>query len=344
MRHLRAQLVLGLARRCGIRRQRGAGPGDGDSARADPRSVTPDELIYRWAAEHHSIITREVARRAGLSDRQIRLRVAGGRWRPIRHGVWSPAGVGPSPMQDLASAVLGIPAAASHLSASWLHGLIEDPPRRHEVTVDRLTGHRDASARLHRTDDLLRRDTQTVQGLRTTNVVRTCVDLGARMDVNELERLIERARHRRLVHLDPLVVRFLQLARPGRDGIATVRQVLLRMDPTLEPAESDLETLLVQVLRDHGVELPVRQHPVTIDGRDFRIDVCYPDLRIAIESDGFTDHGLRAMFESDRERQNLLTLDGWRVLRFTWRQICGEPDWVAAQVRRALERARASAA
>lgn len=245
-------------------------------------------------------------------------------------------------MQDLAAAVHGIPAVASHLSAGWLLGLAEEPPKRPEVTADRSTGHRDDSARLHRTDDLLRRDTMTVQGLRTTNAIRTCIDLGARMPADELERVIERARHQRLVHLDPLIVRFLQLARPGRDGIVSVRQVLLRLDPTLEPAESDLETLLMQVLRDHGVELPVRQHPVRIDGRDFRIDVCYPELRLAIESDGFHDHGTRAMFESDRERQNLLMLDGWTVLRFTWRQICGQPAWVAEQVERGLQRARAA--
>ena len=60
---------------------------------------------------------------------------------------------------------------------------------------------------------------------------------------DELERVIERARHQRLVHLDPLIVRFLQLARPGRDGIVTVRQVLLRLDPTLEPAETSVSIL-----------------------------------------------------------------------------------------------------
>jgi very-short-patch-repair endonuclease len=29
-------------------------------------------------------------------------------------------------------------------------------------------------------------------------------------------------------------------------------------------------------------------------------------------------------------------LDGWRVLRFTWRQICRDPDGAAEQVRLAL--------
>jgi hypothetical protein len=58
--------------------------------------------------------------------------------------------------------------------------------------------------------------------------------------------------------------------------------------------------------------------------------------RLVIEGDGFGVHGGREAFESDRERQNLLVLDGWRILRFTWRQIVREPAWVAAQIRAAL--------
>ena len=116
---------------------------------------------------------------------------------------------------------------------------------------------------------------------------------------------------------------------------------LQRLDPDLEPAESDLETLLLQILREHGLPPPVRQHAVVVDGRRFRIDMAYPRLCLAIESDGFTDHGLRSAFENDRERQNLLMLAGWRVLRFTWRQICAQPSWVAEQVSRALDGAAA---
>ncbi len=295
-----------------------------------------DARAAAWAAQHHSLISREAARRAGLSDKQIRTRVRSGRWTQLRPGVYAPSGIVETPTVELAAATLALGVPASHRSAAWLHGLLDGPPPRPELTGPSRIGHRAAGIRLHRTDDLAPRDVVSVDSIRCTTAIRTCIDLGARLGEDELEAVIERARHRRLVHLDPLVVRFLQLARPGRNGIATVRAVLRRLDPALEPAESDLETLLIQILRRHGLEPPVRQHVVSIGGRSFRIDLCYPDHRLAIESDGFTDHGLRSAFEDDRARQNLLVLAGWRVLRFTWRQICARPDWVADQVRLAL--------
>ncbi len=161
---------------------------------------------------------------------------------------------------------------------------------------------------------------------------------GARLDADALEALVHTAIRLRLTHPDHLITRFLQVARRGRVGCATTRQVLKRIDPTLEPAESDLETLLIQVLRRFGVPLPVRQFPVLVDGRQYRLDFAFPDLMVAIESDGFAAHGDRSSFEQDRARQNRLVLQGWRILRFTWRQICGRPEWVAGQVRAAIDR------
>lgn len=172
-----------------------------------------------------------------------RHRVRTGRWSELRPGVWTPSGTAATARQDLAALTLSVPATASHLSSAWLHGELERPPGLHEITTSLDRGHHTRRARVHRTDDLARSDTQTVDGILCTNAIRTCIDLGARFDADELERFVERARHRRLIHMDPLIPRFLQLARPGRDGIATVRSVLQRLDPALEPAESDLETL-----------------------------------------------------------------------------------------------------
>ena len=49
------------------------------------------------------------------------------------------------------------------------------------------------------------------------------------------------------------------------------------------------------------------------------------------------------MFESDRKRQNLLVLHGWRVLRITWAMITDEPDLVIALVREAMAQSAAAA-
>lgn len=48
------------------------------------------------------------------------------------------------------------------------------------------------------------------------------------------------------------------------------------------------------------------------------MDFAYPDLRLAIEVDGFNSHGTQAPWQDDLDRQNDLVIAGLRVLRFTW--------------------------
>lgn len=77
------------------------------------------------------------------------------------------------------------------------------------------------------------------------------------------------------------------------------------------------------------------QHPV---GR-YEIDFAYPELRIAIEVDGYGPHSSRAAFQSDRVRQNDLVGLGWMVLRFTWADVVRRPERVARQIAQAIGRA-----
>lgn len=114
--------------------------------------------------------------------------------------------------------------------------------------------------------------------------------------------------------------------------------MLSTLDPRLELAESDLETLLCVLIERAGLPAPVLQHRVVVGGRRFRIDVAYPEQRVAIEGDGFEFHTDHDVFELDRVRQNALVLEGWRVLRFTWRHVCCEQQWVAQQICAALAR------
>jgi very-short-patch-repair endonuclease len=69
---------------------------------------------------------------------------------------------------------------------------------------------------------------------------------------------------------------------------------------------------------------------------DFLVDFLWPDSRLIVEVDGYEFHGARASFESDRARDAELTLQGYRVLRFTYRQVTREPTRVAVTVRRLL--------
>jgi very-short-patch-repair endonuclease len=55
-----------------------------------------------------------------------------------------------------------------------------------------------------------------------------------------------------------------------------------------------------------------------------------------VEVDSIRHHGTRAAFERDRRRDQRLTVAGWRVVRFTWRQIADEPAVVVATLRSLL--------
>lgn len=59
-----------------------------------------------------------------------------------------------------------------------------------------------------------------------------------------------------------------------------------------------------------------------VPGRRFRIDVAFPSHKLATELDGWEWHGKhKGDFQRDRERQNLLSIQGWTILRFTAKDV-----------------------
>jgi len=295
----------------------------------------------RRAARRHGVFSRSDALAAGMTSRQIDHRLATGRWQRLSSGLYLTTGTPHTELARMCWATLATGGAASHRSAAWMLGLGPRTPQL-EITTPLTRGHHHARIRLHRTSDLRPDHVTQVNGIDCTNAARTCIDMGARLPEEALERLIDKAVHERLTTIEEVVRTFLHLARRGRDGIATARAVLVELNPDLAAVESDLETLFVRLLRHADLPEPERQVGVTAGNQVFRLDFAYVDRRIAIECDGFATHGTRAAFEGDRQRQNLLVLDGWTVLRFTWRQIVSRPDEVVALVRAALARPKPS--
>lgn len=62
------------------------------------------------------------------------------------------------------------------------------------------------------------------------------------------------------------------------------------------------------------------------------VDFVWRPQRLVVEIDGFAYHGSRPAFEKDHRRDARLVVAGYRVLRFTWRQIVDEVERVAADV------------
>jgi very-short-patch-repair endonuclease len=119
----------------------------------------------------------------------------------------------------------------------------------------------------------------------------------------------------------------------GRKGNRTKRQLLL--DSRAEPW-SEAERSFHRLLRNAGVTGWKANRPVVLRNSPYYVDVIFRKLKLVIEIDGRLYHTGAEVFETDRWRQNLLILDGWCVLRFTWAMIEERPEDVIAIVREAI--------
>jgi hypothetical protein len=150
-----------------------------------------------------------------------------------------------------------------------------------------------------------------------TTPARTLVDLSAVTPAPTLEKAVDGALREGLVTVASLRACFDALAGRGRRRVAHFRPILDAREPGYSPGDSDLEVRVQRWLTAAGLPPPAAQFPVLVGDRRYRIDLAYPDQRIAIELDGWAAHGTRLAFDHDRVRGNELELSGWVLLRFT---------------------------
>jgi very-short-patch-repair endonuclease len=165
-------------------------------------------------------------------------------------------------------------------------------------------------------------------GLRYTTPALTALDLCATVGGDAIDQAL-RTRATTLAQLQ----RALDLT-AARVGNRSRRQLLL--DSRAEPW-SKAERRFHRLLRDAGITGWQANRPVVLKGSTCYVDVIFRKLKLVIEIDGRLYHTGTQVFETDRRRQNLLVLDGWFVLRFTWTMIEEHPEEVIAMVREAIE-------
>lgn len=182
-------------------------------------------------------------------------------------------------------------------------------------------------------------DVVVIDGCRVTACARTCIDVAALLRGIEVADLVADALRRELV--SPAAVQE-AAARRGRAAgkVAVVGALDLLAGVELTRAESPLEVEAVTRLLAAGLPRPELNHQVFDDeGHPLaRVDLAYPEHKLAIEIDGLRWHGTPGQRRSDDARQNRLAEAGWLVLRFTAADLrrAGGRAFVAS-VRRALE-------
>ncbi len=286
------------------------------------------------AARQHGAIGSSQARSCGLSRHQIRHLVRSGRFVADRRAICVVAGT-PDTWERRAWIALlacGDEAVLSHRAAGYVHGLLESKPRRIDITMWHRTrnGHVEGLP-IHRAVRLEAADRRTVKGFPVTSPARTLVDLASELPDRALARTVDKALLLGITTIR-VVRRYVRDRRlQRRPGVGRLLRLL--DDREFGVPESELERRTLELIAEYRLPAPGRQQRV---GRH-RVDFAYMDQRVLVEVDGRATHGTAEAFEHDPRRQNALVLEGWTVLRFTWKQITQDPDYVADTMRSALE-------
>jgi predicted transcriptional regulator of viral defense system len=295
--------------------------------------------LARIASRQDALFTKAQAFGAGFTRAQIRHRVERGRWDRLHLDVFRVSGVPETPEQLIRAAVLaaGPGAVASHVSAGVLWKLQAIIPDRIDVTVERGRQPKVRGAYVHRVDRIPDEDRREIAGIPTTSVARLLVDLSAYWSPGQLRVALDQMLRRRETTLWALeqCVRRLESARGRRCSVI----VALVKERTERPVvgESHLEQRIFEPLLAAGIELPVPQYDVVVEGQRFRLDFAWPDAMLYVEVDGFDTHRMYTDFHRDRRREALLVAAGWTPLHFTE---ISTPDEVAKRVTATLARLR----
>jgi hypothetical protein len=302
--------------------------------------VDADREVTDLARTQHGLVTHAQARARGMSQRSLSRRVASGRLQRLLPGVFAIAGAPETWEQRVMAAVLaaGRGALASHTTAAALWNLPDLARQPYvEITVPHPRLPRVAGAQVHRSLLLAEADRAVVDRIAVTTISRTLVDLTATFGLGWIARAMDDSIRRNRATVRDVQECCERLGgAPGRRP-TVVRLLVAERVGTASLTESGLERVILGVLLDAGVPAPVAQHPVTVDGRRYRLDFAWPAQLVALEVDGFGPHSTYAAFHDDRRRDLALQRSGWRVLHVT-----GEtpaPEIVAA-ISAAFERSR----
>jgi hypothetical protein len=302
-----------------------------------------DRTLARTAAAQHGVFTYAHARAAGLTARQVDRRALT-EWDHVHEGIFRFPGAPLTHRGSLLAACLAAtePAAASHRSAAFLYELPGGRDDLVEITTRRWLRTKKPGLVVHESTRLSAVDITRVDGIPIVTAERLILELaGLRPYPDYVERVIQAARRNRLVTYSSTLATFNRLARRGVDGVQAMRVALERWNPSSRPTDSDMEVLLIQALRAHGLPEPVAQFVVLDDQGRFvaRADAGLPQWRIVIEYQSKQEHSDEFQLAKDDHRRNAIIAAGYLPLAARYEDLRNGGDQLVAEIHRIARRA-----
>lgn len=221
-------------------------------------------------------------------------------------------------------------AVASHRAAAALHGLDGFREGVREISVPREQEGRFSRLICHRWSRTDEQDLCEVQGIRTTSVARTLVQLGHVVSKDRVEQALDSALRNGLeIKTVEAVLR--RLWRRGPTGAGVLREILESPQRLGALPDSWFERTLASLLQDRGLPPPALQHPVTTVTGVRRLDLAFPTVMLGIEAHSRRFHFGQQQADADHVRDMELTAVGWQLMYVTW-SMTQDPDKLANQI------------
>jgi very-short-patch-repair endonuclease len=181
----------------------------------------------------------------------------------------------------------------------------------------------------HGADD----EREIVDGIPTTSVARTLLDLATILEPQALEAAFNEAQYRRLT--SPTSLAALLDRHPRTKNRATLRRLLARK--CLTRTRTEMEADFLAFCDDRGLPRPEMNVARLLRGRWIEADGLYADPGVLIELDGGS-HMTTERFHSDRSRDRANLVEGLPTVRVTPRHLREEADELAADLLQLISR------
>ena len=272
-------------------------------------------IVVALANEQHGVVGRRQLLARGIPATTIDDWVAAGRLHLWYRGVYAVGHrvLGVHGRRKAAELAGGDDAALCCQTAGDLLGVKRNASGTIHVWVPNQRGRKLDGIVTHRFIDMLERDIEVVDGIRTTNAMRVIVDMAGTWTLDQIARAFDRTEELRqfdLSALEELIER-----RPNRPGVPRVREVKAMYEGPA-PTLTELEKRGVEMIKRAGIPMPSMQWH-TSEGR---VDFYWPEARLVVEMDSFRWHKQRQRFERDRSRDFEHIAQGMATPRVTWNQ------------------------
>ena len=286
------------------------------------------------AAKQFGVVTSEDCSSCRVSRKWMRRRLETGEWTRLHRGVFKLGANSPNldEMEMAAMLAAGDGAVLSHLSAARRLGL--DVPSHPCVQITIPASRRTPKlgrARVCRSRRLNESHISRRGHFRVTHLARTMVDLASVLDKVWLRAALDSALRQRRTNL-AWIHRALNTYGKGRRGVACLRRLVSEHQREDEVPDSVLESMGLELAQ--ATKRKPKLHWRILEGAQLiaEVDFAWPEVRLCVELDGWTQHGTRAAFVRDRARDRALLRLGWVVLRFTWQDVVEDRESVIAEL------------